>query len=86
MSGAGGWLRFVLAAALLAVTGFVVQVRARYEHIPTRQNLENLPKEFSGYISRDLTIQQDVRQVLGDGDFLSRIYGRTPQEPGIELF
>ncbi|MGH9601614.1 MAG: exosortase C-terminal domain/associated protein EpsI [Terriglobales bacterium] len=86
MSGAGSWLRFVLAAGLLAITAFVVQVRGRFEHIPARQTLENLPKEFSGYISRDVTIQQDVREVLGDGDFLSRIYGRTPQEPGIELF
>ncbi|MGH9532506.1 MAG: exosortase C-terminal domain/associated protein EpsI [Terriglobales bacterium] len=86
MSSAGSWLRFVLAAVLLAGTAFVVQVRGRYERIPARQTLENLPKEFSGYISRDVTIQQDVREVLGDGDFLSRIYGRTPQEPGIELF
>ncbi len=86
MSGAGNWLRFAAAAALLASTAFLLQVRGRYEHVPPRQTLDNLPKEFSGYISRDLTIQQDVLQVLGDGDFLSRIYGRTPQEPGIELF
>lgn len=82
----GGWLRFVTAAGLLALTAFVVQVRGRYEHIPARQTLENLPKEFSGYVSRDVEIQQDVRQVLGDGDFLSRLYGRTPEEPAIELF
>ena len=81
----GGWLRFVMAAGLLALTAFVVQVRGRYEHIPARQTLENLPKEFSGYISRDVEIQQDVRQVLGNGDFLSRLYGR-PEEPAIELF
>jgi EpsI family protein len=82
----GGWLRFVTAAGLLALTAFVVQVRGRYEHIPARQTLENLPKEFSGYVSRDVAIQQDVRQVLGEGDFLSRIYGRRPEEPAIELF
>lgn len=86
MSGWTNWLRLAAAAALLASTAYLLQVRGRYEHIPSRQTLENLPKEFSGYVSRDLTIQQDVREVLGDGDFLSRIYGRTPQEPGIELF
>ena len=86
MNGAGSWLRFALAAGVLASTGFLLQVRGRYEHVPARQTLENLPKKFSGWISRDLTIQPEVRQVLGDGDFLSRVYGRTPQEPAIELF
>ena len=80
------WLRLGLAAALLASTAYLLQVRGRYEQIPPRQKLENLPKEFSGWISRDLTIQPEVRQVLGDGDFLSRLYGRTPEEPSLELF
>jgi EpsI family protein len=86
MSDGGSWLRFALAAAVLASTAFLLQVRGRFEHVPPRQTLENLPKEFSGWMSRDLTILPEVRQVLGDGDFLSRVYGRTPEEPGIELF
>lgn len=86
MSGGRGWLRLGLAAVLLASTAYLLQVRGRYEQIPPRQKLENLPKEFSGWISRDLTILPEVRQVLGDGDFLSRLYGRTPEEPSLELF
>ncbi len=86
MSGAGGWLRLALAVGLLASTAFLLQVRGRFEHIPPRQRLANLPREFSGWASRDLTIQPEVREVLGDGDFLVRAYGRSPQEPGIELF
>ncbi len=86
MSGARNWLRLAVAAVLLASTAYLLQVRGRYEHIPPRQTLQNFPREFPGWISRDLTILPEVRQVLGDGDFLSRVYGRTPEEPGIELF
>jgi EpsI family protein len=86
MSSGRSWLRLGLATVLLASTAYLLQVRGRYEHIPPRQSLENLPREFSGWMSRDLTILPEVRQVLGDGDFLSRVYGRRPEEPGIELF
>ncbi len=86
MSGPANWGRFLAAAGLLAATVFLLQVRGRFEQIPARQALEKLPKEFSGWMSRDLSILPEVRQVLGDGDFLSRVYGRTPEEPGLELF
>ncbi len=86
MSAPTNWGRFLGAAAVLAATLFLLQVRGRFEQIPPRQNLENLPREFSGWISRDITILPEVRQVLGDGDFLSRVYGRTPEEPALELF
>lgn len=31
-------------------------------------------------------VSQDVRDFLGDGDFLARVYFRSPEEPYIDLF
>lgn len=83
---ANSWLRFALVAGLLAATGLFLRARGSLEVLPQRQELRHLPSQLADWTGRDLRIQPEVLKVLGAGDFLSRIYGRDPKEPYIELF
>jgi EpsI family protein len=48
--------------------------------------LSQLPAIQAGWTSRDLDIDQETRDVLGAGDFLSRFYSQGTQSPPISLF
>ena len=78
--------RFLSVAALMLAVGVFLQARGRLERIPERQELADLPQRVGEWAGRDRPIQPEVRQVLGNGDFLARIYSRSPEEPFIELF
>ena len=78
--------RFLSVAALMLAVGIFLQARGRLERIPERQELADLPQRVGEWAGRDRPIQPEVRQVLGNGDFLARIYSRSPEEPFIELF
>ncbi len=54
--------------------------------MPARSPLVEIPLQLDGWTGRDMLIRDDVRQILGQGDFLSRLYGRSPGTPYIELF
>jgi len=83
---AGSWFRFLWAAALLASTGIFLRARSRAEILPPRQELASLPLRHGDWVGTNLGISQDVRDVLGDGDFLSRVYQRARREPYVDLF
>jgi EpsI family protein len=42
--------------------------------------------KIGDWAGRSLVIRDDVRQMLGNGEFMARYYVRSPQEPGITLF
>jgi EpsI family protein len=80
-------LRFLLAVLLLATTAVFLQAHGRVEHMPSRLPLASFPKELNGWNGSDVSIDQDVLDVLGAGDFLLRVY--RPQEnnqPYVDLF
>ncbi|MGH9579781.1 MAG: exosortase C-terminal domain/associated protein EpsI, partial [Terriglobales bacterium] len=85
-TGPNSWLRFMVVVGLLVATGLFLGARGAMEQLPPRQELSLLPEQIARWTGRDLTIQPEVRKVLGAGDFLSRIYSRSPEEPYIELF
>ena len=87
-------LRFILAAALIAATGGLLQARGRHEIIPNRAPLKTFPAQLGPWSSEDIPIEKEVLDVLGPGSFLLREY--TPDasnanaahadDPNINLF
>ncbi|MEK6398683.1 MAG: exosortase C-terminal domain/associated protein EpsI [Terriglobus sp.] len=70
---------------LLSATATVLHVRAAsMEAVPKSQSLDTFPQRIGTLNGHDQVITQDVRNVLGDGQFLSRSYtdetpaGRAP--------
>jgi len=70
---------------MLAAAALFLHARSHPERLPPHQELASFPHQLAGWTGRDLGIDPSVREVLGAGDFLSRIYVR-PGQPYIELF
>jgi len=70
--------RFAVAVVLLAGTAIILQARNGSEIIPARAPLESFPRTIGRWNSADVELTQDVRDVLGPGDFLLRDY-RDPE-------
>jgi EpsI family protein len=82
-----GALRFALAAGLIAVTAILLQARGRTEITPPRLPLSSFPAQLGQWDSTEITLDPKTLEVLGQGDFMERIY-RDPQGrlPYIDLF
>jgi len=81
------WLRFGAVAVLLLATATFLRTRARAEVLPSRQSVDSFPRELGDWQDvRDETLSPDTKEILGDGDFLSRLYGRRNDEPVIDFF
>jgi EpsI family protein len=78
--------RFLSVASLMLAAGVLLQARGRLERVPEREELVNLPHQVGEWAGRDRPILPEVRQVLGNGDFLARFYSRSSDEPYVELF
>lgn len=80
-------LRFIVAAFLLATTAIFLQARGRNEVFPPRQPLGSFPLQLAGWSGTEIAIPQDVRDVLGAGDFMLRVYRNdTRSQPYVDLF
>jgi EpsI family protein len=79
-------IRFWTVVALLAGTGLLLFARGNRDLIPVSEPLSLVPQTIDGWSGRDLTIDQAALDVLGPGDFLSRVYGREGQSEPIGLF
>jgi EpsI family protein len=79
-------LRFWTVVLLLAGTVLFLHTRASSDQNPPSQPLSRLPAIQAGWSGYDLPISQETRDVLGAGDFLSRIYTRGAQTASISLF
>lgn len=80
------WARFCVALALIVATGLFLYARSGGEAHPARQQLESFPREVAGWQGQNLAIPPEVLEVLGEGEFLSRLYLRRHDEPFIDLF
>lgn len=80
-------VRFFLAAALLALTGVLLQARSRTEIIPHHLPLSSFPTRLANFNSTEIVQDQDTLAVLGPGDFMERVY-QDPDDrlPSIDLF
>ncbi len=79
-------LRFLVVVLLLAGTMTYLFARPGHDLIPSREPLALLPNSIAGWNASQLSIDQETRDVLGDGDFLSRNYTRPGSPLPINLF
>jgi len=80
-------IRFAIALALLLGTALFLQARNRGEVFPPRKPLGTFPKQLSNWTGTDVEIPKDIRDILGAGDFLLRVYRDQNQKaPNTDLF
>lgn len=79
-------LHFWAAALLLAGTALLLHLRGSNDRNPFSEPLSQLPGVIAGWTGSDQPIDQETLDVLGDGDFLSRVYSRGGETAPIGLF
>jgi EpsI family protein len=79
-------LRFWTAVVLLAGTAILLHTRPGADRNPPSDPLSQFPIAVGQWTGIDQQIDQDVRDVLGAGDFLSRIYTEKEDHLPISLF
>lgn len=79
-------VRFVVVAVLLLATGVFLQARRRAEKVPSCLPLASFPLHVGSWAGQELAISASIRQVLGSGDFLSRFYFHSRNQPYIDFF
>ena len=77
---------FLLAAALLALTAAFLHARDTQEVTLQREPLATFPRYLGTRTGIDYTIPKEVLDVLGNGDFLLRLYPDTAGAPDVDLF
>lgn len=78
--------RFWTVALLLAGSVLLLHARGDSDVIPASTPLSQVSRVIDGWTGSDLPIDQETRNVLGPGDFLSRMYTRAGQPLPIGLF
>ncbi len=80
------YLRLGLVVVLLLGTAAFLRSRSRAEDVPPRAELDRFPTQIGAWQGNKIYIADDIRQILGDGDFMQQVYSRGPNDPSIELF
>jgi EpsI family protein len=80
------WVRTLPIVAMLVAAGLFLHSRSQPERLPPHDQLVTFPERVGDRQGRDVAISPNIRRVLGEGDFLMRVYGRGPAEPYIDLF
>jgi EpsI family protein len=78
-------VRFIVVVVLLLATAAVLQARGRMEVLPKASDLQNMPSYVGSWQGISQPIGDDVREILGDGHFLSRYYTSQTAAP-VDLF
>jgi EpsI family protein len=81
----GSWTRFICVTALLSGSFAFLNVRGRPESLPPHQPLGTFPLLLTNSFGRDVPIPSDVASVLGEGEFVERVY-QTGAQPLVDLF
>jgi EpsI family protein len=82
-----GHVRFGLALLLLAATSLFLQARYRGEVFPARKPLAAFPEQLGDWSGTDVEITKEIRDILGPGDFLLRVYrAEGDRQPSTDLF
>jgi EpsI family protein len=67
-------VRFWTIVALLAGTAFLMHARGSTDLIPQSEPLSQVPHTIDRWVGGDVPLDQETLEVLGPGDFLSRVY------------
>jgi EpsI family protein len=79
-------LRFWTVVLLLAGAALLLHLRVHVDQNPPSEPLFQLPHSLAGWTGTDLQIDQETREVLGAGDFLSRLYRQGQHSAAVSLF
>lgn len=79
-------VRFWLVVVLLVGTAAFLRSRSHAESLPPRRPLDSFPPQLGDWQGRQIYIADDIRRILGDGDFLQRIYRESLDQPHVEVF
>ena len=79
------WLLSGCFLVLLILTAAFLHARNRPEVLPPYQRLQSFPIIIGGNFGQDLPLSSDELAVLGDGEFMHRIY-RSPEAPPVDRF
>ena len=80
-------VRFAMALVLLLGTALFLEARNRGEVFPRRKPLAEFPETLGQWSGSDVAIPQDIRDILGPGDFLLRVYqDQTEHLPNTDVF
>jgi EpsI family protein len=77
--------RFILAALLIVAAAILLYARGGEkvkDHIPLKQ----FPAQLADWSGIDIPIDPDTLDVLGDGDFLHRLYQSESEPTDVDLF
>lgn len=79
-------LRFYLLVFLLATTAVFLRSRSRAEVLPQRSQLASFPLQMGEWAGRDVAINDATLKILGDGEFLHRIYASSSGKTPVDFF
>src|ERR1700745_1664556 len=66
--------RLAIALLLLVGTDLFLPARNHGEVFPPRKPLSDFPEQFGSWTGTSVEIGKDIRDILGPGDFLLRVY------------
>jgi len=78
--------RFWIVVTLLAGTALLLQARGNSDLIPASEPLAQVPHTIDGMIGTDMPIDPEQLEILGAGDFLSRLYTQDGKAQAVGLF
>lgn len=81
-----GSAHFWSAALLMLGTAFGLQAHSHNEYVPPRAPLTAMPLQVDGWTGSDVAIDQETRDVLGQGEFLLRDYLNADQTQEVNLY
>lgn len=67
-------------------TALLLRAKSRGEFIPAHQPLTSLPYQIDGWTGTDEALDQEVRDILGPGDFLIRDYYKPGAPAWVNLY
>lgn len=79
-------IRYWSVIALLLAAGLLLASRTSSENLPPRKPIAEFPIEIGEWKGRATQIPADVLEILGNGEFATRLYSRRPDEAAIDFF
>jgi EpsI family protein len=78
--------RFWTVVMVLGGTALILHARGNTDRIPLSEPLSHFPQTIANRVGSEVQIDQEALDVLGAGDFLSRVYTNGGQAPPIGVF
>lgn len=75
-----------IVVVLLLGTAAFLRSRSVGESLPPRSQLDQFPTQLGEWQGRQIYIAEDIRKILGDGDFMQQVFRRPSDGSSIELF